>query len=257
MSVLDEYEIVPSIMDKDEYAMIDRYISKSCSKGNYEKYEKELQNIRKFPFEQWLKAKQKLEKEYNIIFFYDVIYNQEEYAKYNAWFNNVYNKRKVDILNIYDNTQGYIRCNAILYKKGKPIANVVVSYDEDYIDYIKGYSGSSEKDIFKSLIYRDYERLISLPSISNCSLLLQDLYDRVCESDSSMFFVDDDEMWNDLFSDKYSQKDIEILKDEVRKYNLNDVITFDDNNYKIICYGKLETSFNDDRKIKKEKDRER
>ena len=28
MSVLDEYEIVPSIMDKDEYAMIDRYISK-------------------------------------------------------------------------------------------------------------------------------------------------------------------------------------------------------------------------------------
>ena len=87
--------------------------------------------------------------------------------------------------------------------------------------------------------------------------MLQDLYDRVCESDSSMFFVDDDEMWNDLFSDKYSQKDIEILKDEVRKYNLNDVITFDDNDYKIICYGKLETSFNDDRKLKREKDRER
>ena len=49
----------------------------------------------------------------------------------------------------------------------------------------------------------------------------------------------------------------EELKEEVKEYKLDNVITFDDAEYKIIGWSDLETRFNDDRNFVKEKERER
>ena len=49
------------------------------------------------------------------------------------------------------------------------------------------------------------------------------------------------------------------LKEEIKKYNLEDVITLNNYEYKVIGWGDLETRFNDDRNIErnKNKDKER
>ena len=52
-----------------------------------------------------------------------------------------------------------------------------------------------------------------------------------------------------FYADRYTDKDIEKLKSEVKKYELDDVITFDDTGYKIVGWGDLETRFNDDRNL--------
>ncbi len=87
-----------------------------------------------------------------------------------------------------------------------------------------------------------------MPKISSCSKLLQEIYDTVCESDATMCHISDED-WNDFFVDKYSDDDIEILKEEIKKYKLEEVIGINDGGYKIVGYGDLETRFNDDRNL--------
>ena len=54
--------------------------------------------------------------------------------------------------------------------------------------------------------------------------------------------------WEELKEDyDFLEEDIITLKNEVKKYNLDDLITIDDNEYKIVGYGCLQTMFNDDR----------
>ena len=65
------------------------------------------------------------------------------------------------------------------------------------------------------------------------------------------------EDWEEYYSDNFTNKDIEKLKEEVKEYKLDNVITFDDAEYKIIGWSDLETRFNDDRNFVKEKERER
>ena len=50
-----------------------------------------------------------------------------------------------------------------------------------------------------------------------------------------------------------------LTKEEIKKYNLEDVITLNNYEYKVIGWGDLETRFNDDRNIErnKNKDKER
>ena len=50
-----------------------------------------------------------------------------------------------------------------------------------------------------------------------------------------------------LDKDNFTEKDIENLKKEVKELGLQEVITFDDAEYKIVGWGDLETRFNDDR----------
>ena len=59
------------------------------------------------------------------------------------------------------------------------------------------------------------------------------------------------------YADKYSEKDIEKLKQEITKYKLDELISLNEGEYKIVGYGNLETCFNDDRKLVKNKDLER
>ncbi len=45
----------------------------------------------------------------------------------------------------------------------------------------------------------------------------------------------------------FTDGDIDIIKEEIKKYKLDDLITIDCDGYKICGYGLLQTMFNDDR----------
>ena len=85
-----------------------------------------------------------------------------------------------------------------------------------------------------------------MPKISKCSKLLQDIYDSVKESDASMCHITEDD-WNYFYKMDFTEKDVDNLKKEVKELGLDEVITFNDAEYKIVGYGDLETRFNDDR----------
>ena len=106
------------------------------------------------------------------------------------------------------------------------------------------------------MIYEEFEKYTSLPKISKCSKLLQEIYDFVCESDSSMCHITDED-WKEMYSDRYNDNDIEKLKEEIKRYKLEDIIGLNESEYKIIGYGNLETKFNDDRKMTRSKKYER
>ena len=55
------------------------------------------------------------------------------------------------------------------------------------------------------------------------------------------------EDWDQFYKDNFTEKDIDNLKKEVKELGLQEVITFDDAEYKIVGWGDLETRFNDDR----------
>lgn len=61
----------------------------------------------------------------------------------------------------------------------------------------------------------------------------------------------DYEDWKELKEDlDYTDKDLEILNNEIKKYELDEVIEVDTGEYAIVGYGDLETRFVDDRNVK-------
>lgn len=146
-----------------------------------------------------------------------------------------------------------MRCNAIIIQDNKEVANIIASYDECDLRHSIGNKDSEMneefiKRAFQTLIYDEIKDYLKLPKISNCSKLLQDIYDTVCESDATMCHISDEE-WNDYYIDNYSEDDIEVLKEEIKKYGLDEIIGINDGEYKIVGYGDLETRFNDDRRL--------
>ena len=102
------------------------------------------------------------------------------------------------------------------------------------------------KEAVRTAILDDFDKYMELPKISKCSKLLQEVYDDVCESDASMCHITQED-WNQFYKDNFTEKDIDNLKKEVKELGLQEVITFDDAEYKIVGWGDLETRFNDDR----------
>ena len=163
--------------------------------------------------------------------------------------------RKVEITGTWSTDYDDIRCSAKLYEKDKAVANVIASYDEMDLRYSIGDENSEMNSefmyrAFKNLIYFEFDKYLELPKISQCSKLLQYVYDCVRESDVTMCFIHNED-WKNYYIDKYSENDLNILRDEIKKYNLEAVIEIDAGEYKIIGYGDLETRFNDDRHISK------
>lgn len=154
-----------------------------------------------------------------------------------------YKNREIRILGMWETDYGDIACNALLLENNKKVANIIETCDVD-----------KKKIIGK--IYNNFDNFLELPKISECSKLLQFIYDSVCESDSSMCYITDDD-WNDYYIDNFNEKDIDILKEEVKKYNLDKVISFNYEEYKIIGWGDLQTKFNDDRRFCRNKEYER
>jgi len=154
-----------------------------------------------------------------------------------------YKNREIKVLGMWETDYGDIACNALLLEKNKKVANIIEIYDVD-------------KQKIVGQVYKSFDYFVELPKISNCSKLLQFIYDSVCESDSSMCHITGED-WNDYYIDNFNDKDIDILKEEVKKYNLDNVISFDYEEYAIIGWGDLQTKFNDDRRFDRARDNER
>lgn len=250
MSISQEYEEIREEIGHEKFDMIEKYLDEICPQSKYKKYDKESRELLFSSGDLWLEKDKELKEKYGVVLFSDVLYKEEEWEKYDKWFNEKYKQRKVEILGIWESDFDDFRCNAILYQKGKKISNIIVTYDKEKLN-------NKDKDyVFKTLIYENFENYISLPKISKCSKLLQEIYDFVCESENSMCHITNEE-WQELYSNRYNDNDIEKLKKEIEKYDLKEFIELNENEYKIIGYGNLEIKFNDDRKFMKDKKYER
>ena len=255
MSILQEYEEIREFIGHDLYDSIDNYLKEVSPQEQYEKYNKELTSTN-IPIESFAKRDEELKKKYGIVLLSDVIYNRDEWNKYFTWYHEVHNHRQAKILDIWKTDFDDIRCNALLYENNKLIANVIVGSELMTFEEEKQIGKTDDKQTFKTIIYNNFNKYVHLPKVSRCSKLLQEVYDFVCESEATMCHIDSDD-WKEFYADRFNDKDIENLKEEVKLYHLEDVITFDDNNYKILGYGDLEKSFNDDRKINRQKDKDK
>ena len=258
MSILQEYEEIKKQIGYEKYNMIEKYLDIVCPREKYNQYEERLKSISQFPYEDWIVEKNELENKYGIIQLSDILYKEEEWEKFDKWYNKEYLKRNIKILGDLNYSEDHddVRCNALLYQNGKIIGDIIASYDSKLLNCLAQNNEKSTRKVMKSLIYKDFDKYMSLPKISKCSKLLQEIYSDVSESDSKMCYITDDD-WKRFYSEQYSEKDILLLREEVKKYKLDDVITFDDGEYKILGWGNLEISFNDDRKLNKNKDRGR
>ncbi|MBO5376534.1 MAG: hypothetical protein J6A52_06735 [Bacilli bacterium] len=258
MSILQEYESIEKKIGHKKYHMIEKYLEIVCPREKYNQYEEELRNISQFPDEDWFARKKELESKYGIVQLSDILYKEEEWEKFDKWYNKVYLNRNVEILGDLNFLENYddVRCNVLLYQNSKLAANIIVSYDSKIISYLSQNSEKGSKEVIKSLIYKDFDKYIKLPKLSNCSKLLQEIYIDVSESDSKMCYITDED-WSQFYSKRYSERDILNLKEEIKKYKLDKLISFDyEDEYKIIGWTNLELKFNDDRKLSKNKDKE-
>lgn len=127
-------------------------------------------------------------------------------------------------------------------------ANVINYYNTSDLDC--NYNTASE-EVIENHLYRLIEKNngleFNMPKVSELSPLLKYVYDCVCESESNMCHIDYSE-WEEMKKDyDFLDEDINIIKEEVKKYNLENLLTINDGNYKICGYGCLQTMFNDDR----------
>lgn len=251
MSILQEYEEIRSDLGFEKFDMIQKYLDKVSPIEKYDKYDEELKKFHKLPYEEFAKKDKELKQKYGIVLLSDVLYKIDEWKKYDKWFNEEYKKRKVEIIDVDISPFDDIRFNAVLYLNNKQIGKIVGCCVKDIWE-----KELNNKDKFKDLVYCEFDKYSSLPKISKCSKLLQEIYDFVCESESSMCHITDDD-WKDKYANKYNEDDIKKLKEEVEKYNLDGIITFDEDEYKILGYGNLEISFIDNRNADRNRDYER
>lgn len=186
----------------------------------------------------------------------EVLYNPKNYIKFENWFYETVEQKTVELENNWESnfSDEDVVVNAILYQDNNAVADIITSfsYQETRYPYQESTPELDEeyfKDKVKNLIYDDFDSLSKLPKISECSKLLQDIYDSVKESDATMCHIDYDD-WDKFWNEDFTEEDVQNLKEEVKKLGLDSVITFDDDGYKIIGWGDLESSFNDDRHLK-------
>lgn len=215
------------------------------------------------PFQRDIDALEKIIHDYKVL--RDVAYHSMEEKGENLciWINENVRFQKAEIINIWNTDFGDVRCNAILYKGKKKVANIIANFDCNYIhEYaFKMYHTYKippkfSKNPFKTLIYESFDKYLKLPKISKCSPLLKEIYDTVCNSDSNMCYITDSD-WEEDYADRFSEKDIEFLKQEIKKYKLENIVELNEDEYKILGYGNLQTSFNDDRNLTREKELEK
>lgn len=221
MSILQEYEQIRKKMGEKKYDSIETYL-----------------------------------KTHPNILLSDILYKPECYIDFDKWYNWKILNRTVRVNSIYDSDFDDVRCDAILCINKIPVANIVGSYAADELNIKCNNNPNLAKEAVRTAILDDFDKYMELPKTSGCSKLLQEIYDNVCESDASMCHITYDD-WNEFYNDNFTEKDVDNLKKEVKELGLQDVITFDDGEYKILGYGDLETKLNDDRFIERKKEYER
>ena len=186
----------------------------------------------------------------------DILYKPEHYINFDKWYNWKILNRKVKVNSIYETSFDDVRCDAVLYQNDKAVANIIASYDAKEMNFRCNNKPELAKEALRVTILDDFDKYIELPKISKCSKLLQDIYDDVCQSDASMCHITSED-WNEFYKEDFTDKDVDNLKKEVKELGLQEVITFDDAEYKIIGWGDLETRFNDDRYLQEKVKSER
>lgn len=223
MSIFQEYEEIKKMVGKEKWESIDKYINK-------------------------VHPELRLDQ---------IIYNSNNWIEFEKWFYKNLKGSTVNVCDVWQTDYGDYKALAEIGKNKELEGTIITSYDEQVIrnitDKEKGSLTVNElKNAFAVLICSDIEKYLKLPTISNVSKLLKEIYDCVVTSECSMCHIDYNE-WEDFYDD-YNERDIEQLKKEIEKYNLKEVIEIDNGEYKIVGYGDLETRFLDDRNYCKELD---
>lgn len=223
MSIFQEYEEIKKMVGKEKWESIDEYINK-------------------------VHPELRLDQ---------IIYNSNNWIEFEKWFYKNLKGSTVNVCDVWETDYGDYKALAEIGKNKELEGTIITSYDEQVIrnitDKEKGSLTVNElKNAFAVLICSDIEKYLKLPTISNVSKLLKEIYDCVVTSECSMCHIDYNE-WEDFYDD-YNERDIEQLKKEIEKYNLKEVIEIDNGEYKIVGYGDLETRFLDDRNYCKELD---
>ncbi|MBO7697340.1 MAG: hypothetical protein J6T10_32325 [Methanobrevibacter sp.] len=160
--------------------------------------------------------------------------------------------RNVDLISSWETDFGDYQARVKIGENNENIGEVVVSYDRYKVLDVIGKKEESkvnnneiEMAISVIVANEDFENIKRLPKISKCSILMERVYDNVCESESSMCFIEnDDEFCN--------TENIKKLKEEVKELGLSDCIRFDEDGYLVVGYGDVELSFIDDRGLQNE-----
>ena len=223
MSIFQEYEEIKKMVGKEKWESIDKYINK-------------------------VHPELRLDQ---------IIYNSNNWIEFEKWFYKNLKGSTVNVCDVWQTDYGDYKALAEIGKNKELEGTIITSYDEQVIRNITDKEKSSLtvnelKNAFAVLICSDIEKYLKLPTISNVSKLLKEIYDCVVTSECSMCHIDYNE-WEDFYDD-YNERDIEQLKKEIEKYNLKEVIEIDNGEYKIVGYGDLETRFLDDRNYCKELD---
>lgn len=223
MSIFQEYEEIKKMVGKEKWESIDEYINK-------------------------VHPELRLDQ---------IIYNSNNWIEFEKWFYKNLKGSTVNVCDVWKTDYGDYKALAEIGQNKELKGTIITSYDEQVIrnitDIEKGsLTVNGLKNAFAVLICSDIEKYLKLPTISNVSKLLKEIYDCVVTSECSMCHIDYNE-WEDFYDD-YNESDIEQLKKEIEKYNLEEVIVIDNGEYKIVGYGDLETRFLDDRNYCKELD---
>lgn len=125
------------------------------------------------------------------------------------------------------------------------IANVVTIYKTLDINY-ENLTADEINDKLLVLVKENSGKEFNLPKVSELSSLLKYVYNFVCDSEANMCYIDENDWKNMKIKDDFEEDDINVLRQEIIKYNLGDYLTIDKDGYKICGYGGLQCCFNDD-----------
>ena len=167
--------------------------------------------------------------------------------QYEKNFDDNHETYKYEILNYWNDSDDLYVNYAVSNDEKSLKANAISYYNVSDIGC--DYNNSSPEEIEKcllELIKQNNGCELDLPKVSELSSLLKYVYSFVCESESNMCHITDDD-WNELVDEyEYTEEDFEDLKKEIKKYNLEDYITIEEDEYKICAYGGIQCCFNDD-----------
>lgn len=158
------------------------------------------------------------------------------------------NKFKYKILKYWNDSDDLYVNYIVLDEEKNTKANCIAYYNTSDIgcDYNSSYPSEIENSLLE-LIKQNNGCEFNHPKVSELSTLLKYVYDYVCESEANMCHIDKDDWKNLMIENNFTNVDLEILKSEIKKYDLEDYITVGDDGYVICGYGCLQTKFNDDR----------
>ncbi len=198
MSVLQEYESVRSSMGYRKFDAISNYLEEKCPKEVVDKYYEEMNSILDLPFCEFVEKGLELKKKYKIILLNDIIFKEEEFQKFNNWYNKSFKP-----FEIFACENGYAICldQDDYIKKSK---KSILGNGHDYERVFKDYINSNFNDL-KSIIKYDSKNSIFC---AYCETLKQ--AEDVCY-ELSKLYKDKDKMI-ELITNKEKYNSIQEIK---------------------------------------------